>query len=93
MLGFVSAFSVAEKRLFITGAEMADRWRYVNEYSTCKIDTITLDKVRETFNLTQIPLQSLLNLRGDIIGYTYSSSNCVDCRERGTNVKPSFWPN
>jgi hypothetical protein len=93
VLGFVSAFSVTEKRLFITGAEMADRWRFVNEYSTCQIDTISLDKVRETFNLTQIPLQSLLNLRGDIIGYTYSSSSCVDCRERGTNVKPSFWPN
>ena len=70
VLGFVSAFSVAEKRLFITGAEMADRWRYVNEYGTCKIDTIAAEKIHETFNGPFLPIQSLVNLRGDIIGYT-----------------------
>jgi hypothetical protein len=94
VLGFVSAFSVAEKRLFITGAEMADQWRFVNEYGTCLTDTIPAEKIHEVFNgAPYLPIQSLLNLRGDIIAYTYSSSNCVDCRERGTNVKPSFWPN
>jgi hypothetical protein len=94
VLGFVSAASVAEKRIFIDGQELAERWTYVNEYGTCLPDTITPDKASQYFaGGTDIPLQELLNEMGTIIGYTYSGVSCVDCRQRGTNVKPGFWPN
>ena len=40
---------------------------------------------------TQIPLNSIVQPGGKILGFTGSSRFCVDCTLRGTNKKPDFW--
>jgi hypothetical protein len=93
VLGFVSACSVTEKRLFIKAQDLAKGWRFVNEYGNCPQDTIPPALVHKTFSDLVIPLQELLSPRGTVIGYTFSAVSCVDCRQRGSNEKPAYWPN
>jgi hypothetical protein len=93
VLGFVSAGAVAEKRIFIRPQQLADHWTFVNEYGSCLPDTIPVNDVSRYFaGNTQIPLTEVLNPMGGLVGYTYSGISCVDCRLRGTNIKPDYWP-
>jgi hypothetical protein len=40
-----------------------------------------------------IPLTLIVNVRtGDTTGVVASTPACADCRLRGTNSKPSYWP-
>ena len=39
-----------------------------------------------------VPITTLYNNNKVVAGYTAKSRDCVDCRRRGTTVKPSFWP-
>ena len=98
VLGYVGVHSVTEKRLFIDGARFPTPRPgsvfYDPDYATClKPDYLGLTLALPQFKqgLT-VPIQPSLNLNGDTIGATFSSPACVDCRLRGTNIKPSFWP-
>ena len=98
VLGYVGVHSVATKRLFISAASLpTPRPSSVfidPAYATClQPDYLGLALALQQFKLgTFTPIRPSLNLSGDTIGATYSSINCVDCRLRGTNIKPSYWP-
>jgi len=96
-LGFVGAHSVVEKRLFVARRELPQAWLTPTGYEACyPPDSVWLNKpplkypleaLKSYFSLGQlIPIDRLQG------GYTGKPRDCVDCRTRGTSVKPSFWP-
>jgi hypothetical protein len=104
-LGYVGAHSVVEQRIFVRRAELPVRWPIQTGYEGClPADSVSLyppgmkppspeDILRDAFSVpTYLPIEPYTDLRGRVIGYTAKSLGCVDCRTRGTAVKPSYWP-
>jgi hypothetical protein len=104
-LGFIGAHSVEQKRLFIARSELPRAWRISNGYETCvPPDTILLSgglgpsvspaQIIQTYFGTPnyLPISTLYDASGSVSGYLGKSRDCIDCRTRGTAVKPSFWP-
>ncbi len=91
VIGFIGAFSVETKRIFIAREELPKEYIPFYPDQACLIDTIPVNQASSTFNVNTLPVTYLISPMGTTIGYLYSSSNCVDCRLRGTNVKPGFW--
>ena len=101
-LGFVGAHSVVEKRLFVDRRDLPRPWPTPTGYEACyPPDTVWITKPPLRFPLQAlasyfgptgilIPISPLIN--GGINGYTGKSPDCIDCRKRGSAVKPSFWP-
>lgn len=89
VIGFVSAGSYAQKRLFISRAEV-EPWRY-NLY--CELKIVTLDSFQYYFNSrTHVPVNEWYDpMSGRFGGYESGTTQCVDCRTFGTTVKPSYW--
>ncbi len=105
VLGFVGIHSVSEQRIFIDRSELPLPTYFVFKtgYENCAL--IVEDRcprrgtplppgVTETFN---IPALLPTDVEGDFRDYLTSCkyygalTECVDCRVRGTTVKPSFW--
>jgi hypothetical protein len=92
VIGFVSVASEEVKRIFISSSQLPSSWSTLNEFSYCTLDTVLLKDVAATFaSGLVLPVNDVLNEMGGTIGYNGSSAECVDCRIRGTNVKPVFW--
>lgn len=101
-LGFVGVHSVTEKRLFINSQELPTSWQRQSGYENCLppdtvsivsrfLDPKTIIDVAFS-NQLLLPIDSIPgNGPGNIIGYTAKARDCIDCRTRGTAVKPSFW--
>jgi hypothetical protein len=99
VLGYVGVHSVTEKRLFIDAATQLPTPKpgsvfFDPAYASC----IQTESVYFPSGLQQlkasliVPVHPIINLNtGDTIGATVSSPACVDCRLRGTNIKPSYW--
>ena len=88
VLGYFSGGSSAEQRIFIGADDLPDDiWQYPNQ--SCPVDSIPIDQ------LSSYPDMFLIGSYGSpsILGYTYSSeTNCMDCRDRGGDLKkPDFW--
>ncbi|GAA4031448.1 DUF4249 domain-containing protein [Hymenobacter glaciei] len=99
-LGFVGAHSVTEKRLFVDRRDLPRHWPTPSGYEACyPPDTVWLSKpplkypqeaLKSYFASGEyIPIEHITLLG---IGYTGKSRDCVDCRTRGSAIKPSFWP-
>lgn len=103
-LGYVGVCSIQEKRILISRSELPGRWPITNGYSDCiPPDTVFLYKdrpprpVAETLqsyfsNPGYLPIDRIYSPAGGVIAYLAKSRDCIDCRTRGTAVKPSFWP-
>ena len=101
VLGYVSAHSVTEQRIFIDHNDFVLPRPNVGNYPylTCDLDTLGLVNSRLPSQAAlpifraggYVPVQAIRDSQGNIIAYSGSSAECVDCRLRGTNVKPSFW--
>ncbi|WP_400191558.1 DUF4249 domain-containing protein [Hymenobacter sp. B81] len=93
VIGYVGAFSVAEKRLFITRGELPRSWDPLTGYEDCiDIDTVLVRDMPDIFGGgNYVPLEPLYNFRNQIWAYQAAVTDCVDCRRRGTNVQPPFW--
>lgn len=84
-LGYFSAGTVTTKRMFIRRMELP-YWPTKTGYEDCVKDTLTAKELIDNKYPGQIPVI-------DLPDGTYETGQeiCVDCRLRGTNVKPSFW--
>ena len=90
VLGYVGASSVAERRLFIDRTQLPLR-RFLTGYEDCpRLDTV-LVKDFSRFSNGYLPIYPVFS-GSTLVGYAGSSPACADCRLRGTNVKPTFWP-
>ena len=90
VLGFVTASSVDQKRIFIKNTEVAP-WSYRLQCDDRFV--VPLDSLENYFgNGVYIPTTEYAP-RGSIEGYYAGANSCVDCTTHGgTNVKPGFWP-
>lgn len=103
VIGWISAGTVSEKRIFISSADKSVKWAY---RETCEpIMTIHQDSIR-----TYLAKDFLIYRRdyfpyppppyivpepwkyGDTI-FTIAPKLCIDCTLKGSNIKPSYWPN
>ncbi len=85
VLGFVSAHTVQQQRLFINRQDLPllNNLAYDTPYRDC-----TLSKAVAGLDFSR---PDIVAIRQDTAGLLVSSAACADCRLRGTNVKPSFW--
>ncbi len=103
-LGYVGAHSVTEKRIFISRLQLPPTWNPLTGYESClPPDTIFINRpqpppipaqvLAAAFNPATgvLPIDPVYDSFG-LIGYTAKVRDCIDCRTRGTSVKPSFWP-
>jgi hypothetical protein len=90
VIGYIDVCNVQEKRIFISRTQVPD-WNY---YQGC-------NEIRITNNSDSIQIHGLYLLptypetnpmTGAIISFFAAPPECVDCRLRGSNIKPSFWP-
>jgi hypothetical protein len=98
VIGFISAGSVSEKRIFIDSRDLP-AWAPVDYYS-CKRDTFYFKNPVTGANDVKTYLYSgsyfginaiVIPMIEKIIGYTASSRECTDCTLRGVNKAPAFW--
>lgn len=104
VLGFVGAHTVQVRRLFINRPELnlPTSWAFESPYTTCALSQelvpdpddkhpVFLPYTKLFNNPGAIPVDYLVDDKGNKIGYVGASPACVDCRTRGSNVKPAFW--
>ena len=97
VIGYIGAYSVTEKRIFVSFDELPTTWLPSTGYESCQpLDTVennAKDLVETLSGGAYIPVGEVRQSPGSMTptGYTYSTKDCVDCRVRGTNIRPSFW--
>jgi hypothetical protein len=105
-LGYVGVHTMEQKRLFINRGELPTNWSIRSGYESCApTDTVFLvppgvvppptpaQVLLAAFGgQNYLPIDEIKNKDDKVIGYTAKSRDCIDCRTRGTAVKPSFWP-
>ncbi|MBV8389419.1 MAG: DUF4249 domain-containing protein [Mucilaginibacter sp.] len=99
VIGYVSATNVQSKRIFIKHEDLPGNVLPIYPY-TCEQDTaLYLDKtgtnqVQNTLinpPIDYFATSAISASGGGIIGFLYSTRECVDCTIRGTQQKPAFW--
>ncbi|GGF05555.1 DUF4249 domain-containing protein [Hymenobacter cavernae] len=95
-LGYVSAHSVQEKRLFISRNELPNWWPLQSGYEDCvppdTVENFPPDLAQRFSSRLFLPVNTVFDPKNGLIsGYTYTVLDCIDCRKRGTDVRPSFW--
>jgi len=92
VLGFINISSLSKKRLFIYNSQLPD-WRY-NEPCLIYDRPNDPDSIRDIYNsgaFLLIPMEE--DQLGNIVRFYYTfERGCLDCRTRGYNRRPPFWP-
>lgn len=92
VVGYVGVGSVTEKRIFISNAELQD-WFYLQPCDPeIEIPNISDSLIKYILHQSRIATSPINDRNGNLIGTSAAFEVCVDCRLRGTNIKPSFWP-
>jgi hypothetical protein len=91
VLGFVGAQTVTQKRIYIDRAELPANWRFDTPYDKCGLGEIPLPVGPAPNPLVFFRDGTFIPVDGGQGNYVYGTAECVDCRLRGTNVKPGFW--
>lgn len=92
VIGYINAGTIQHKRIFIDPNQVPGEFVY-RRPAACPVDTIG-DKDYETifFDGKQIPIDAItLPTSPTPIAYTTTSASCIDCKLRGTNIRPAFW--
>jgi hypothetical protein len=88
VVGYVTASSFAEKRIFITRAEA--NWKFSQD---CPY--VTVPNIPDSLKLflgSYLPFASAEERFGMVISYNLAHAPCVDCVLRGGDLnKPSYW--
>jgi Domain of unknown function (DUF4249) len=93
VIGFIGCSSETDKRIFISRTELPPAIVFTGN-ETCAADTVANDPTKLSLEFSggyEIPIDGAY-ANGQLIGYTGSTAECVDCRLKGgTLTKPSFW--
>jgi hypothetical protein len=101
VLGYVGVHAATQKRLFINTTTQLPKPQPASvffdpTYASClQTESYTFPRgLPEIKAGTLIPLTLIVSVfTGDTTGMVVSTPACADCRLRGTNIKPSYWPN
>ena len=101
VIGYVSAGTVSQTRIFIGNSQVPYYWfqQIKLPYDNCEVDSVfykdprdnNLNTVKNLYQGRIIPINAVTDPKTGSTGFSESFSYCVDCRFRGTNVRPSFW--
>lgn len=92
VIGYVSASTVAQKRVFISNAALPG-WRLFEYCPEIRVANHP-DSIRDAFYAgTYAPFSATYSpVTGNIDKYISSTPDCVDCTERGgSTVRPTYW--
>jgi len=91
VIGYVSASSVTEKRIFVNNTELAD-WNYPQNCPSTDVANHP-DSIQAAFESGLSPYDAIYSpVSTAIIGYASSSKRCVECTSRGgSTLRPLFW--
>lgn len=89
VIGFISASSLQQKRIFITSYDIGGS-TYSQDCDTIFILNKSEELLKSFKDFRMIPFE-VKTAFGLVVGYYSGYDFCVDCRVRGTNIKPSFW--
>lgn len=92
VIGYFSGSTVEEKAIWISRYDLP-RGYVTYRAPLCPPDTLTLDQIGGLREGTPL-MDAVYSPFGVLIGYTFASRSCVDCRiyGGGTTIKPPFWP-
>ncbi|RKD13314.1 hypothetical protein BCY91_10935 [Pelobium manganitolerans] len=91
VIGWVSAGTVSQKRLFISYKDKpAASYDWVYRQS-CEAFISSQDSLLYYLGGNKLIIDE--QLRDGKVKYSMSSRECIDCRLRGSNIKPDYWPN
>ena len=99
VIGYISVGTVETKRIFISSAQLPDSWRPNYPYE-CEVDSFfyshpktgTNDVALFLIPGVEIPIAGIFAIGNPKpIGYTGSTSTCIDCTLRGSTQQPDFW--
>jgi hypothetical protein len=89
VIGFVEIAEAKQKRLWIRRSEVSP-WNYL---PACSENTVVNDPDSLELFAAYLPTQvHKTSPGGDTLSVYVATPVCVDCRLRGTPVKPAFWP-
>jgi hypothetical protein len=93
VVGYFAIGTTTSKRIFISANQLSGSPHYITPYENCESFEL-LNANISNFSGPYLLAGGIPNPNGpNILGYYYSTPNCVDCRlSGGTNVKPDFWP-
>jgi hypothetical protein len=90
VIGYVTASSQVEKRIFISSTDLANS-KYTFGECFWKLVPNKIDSIKK-YMPSLMPYTEELDLLGNIVGYYFAPLPCSDCTARGgINVKPSYW--
>jgi hypothetical protein len=88
VLGYFSAGSTEEHRIFISSSDLPEHLRFFPR-SSCEYDSIPIAEIG-LYNDQTLLITSYGMFAPE--GYLTSYNSCIDCRlQGGTTTKPSFW--
>ncbi|HEU4633145.1 MAG TPA: DUF4249 domain-containing protein [Flavisolibacter sp.] len=88
VIGYVSASSVEEKRIFITDREAGGTFHMYCESISILNDPDTI----KVWMPSYLPYDAEKDPFGKILRYKISTQPCIDCTKRGGDLnKPSYW--
>lgn len=91
VIGYIDICPIQEKRIYINRKSLPD-WNYTQSCSEVEIPNISDSiMIKGLFLLPTYPNTD--KMTGRIISFYAAPPECVDCKLRGSSVKPSFWPN
>lgn len=92
VIGYFSGSTVEEKAIWISRYDLP-RGYVTYRAPLCPPDTLGLDQIGGLREGTPL-VDAVFSPFGSLIGYTFASPSCVDCRVYGggTTNKPHFWP-
>jgi hypothetical protein len=92
VIGYINAGTIQHKRIFIDAGQVPVEFRY-RRLGACPVDTILpADYATRFYTGGQIPIDGLSSPTSPVItSYTTAGNSCIDCRLRGTNIRPVFW--
>lgn len=83
VIGYVGACIAFQKRYFISNQSLPDGW---NIMEFCTPTYVSFDSVKAYWAMGYYPIVK------NLTNYMEAKAHCVDCRMRGVNHKPAFWP-
>jgi hypothetical protein len=97
VIGYVSAGTTQQKRIYITKAQLPSTWHTIYPYN-CGLDSAyTVNPVTKSMDVAKL----LIPKTSDAIiiqpfddhggGYLFTDAFCADCTIRGFKQQPAFW--